>query len=143
LEETIPVFGDDPVEAAKEFARLAFAQGFNFDFTLNSLGTELDRFLESSIDGLDEPRKHLLESLVTAYTGETIRDSYEGEWTGRYFRNERGMNYYTASVQIGRYTYWPGHFFAYYFANGKSGAGTFSEYLLGKDGLLARIGTES
>ena len=134
-----PSRGDDPAEVAKEFAEAANAEGFNFDLTLNSLQTEVDKYLEKYFGNTDKDH----EALLTAYIGETIRYFYDGEWEGEYYKNKPGINYYTTAVRIGKYVFHPSHFIAYYFSNGKGPTGTFGNYLLGKNGLLSRIDKES
>ncbi|MBL0740719.1 hypothetical protein [Chryseolinea lacunae] len=126
---------DNPIEAANHFAKTASAEGFSFDFSLQSLESEIDKFLDKH-RFTNETSKSEIECKLTAYIGETIRRLYEGEWTGDYFGQSssyRGPNFYTCKVSIGKFEFFPNHFIAYYLENGKESEGTFYDYLHSRD----------
>ena len=119
---------DDPQVRAQEFAAQMSKANYNFDFSLESLEKEVDRFLESSL-GVSHFSKGELESLLTAYIGETIRQLYQGEWTGEYWYAHPGRNFYLCKVTINEYEFYPSHFIGYYLANGKKSTSSFYHYL--------------
>lgn len=127
---------EDPVDSAEEFIRTSAAQGFRFDYSRESLATEMDRFLEFFAAQQGSPRdknadrekiRHM-EALLTAYIGETVRRVYAGKWAGSF--SVHGANFYTCSVMAGNSEYWPSHFIEYYIANGKKDTGSFRDHLL-------------
>ena len=118
---------DNPAEAAHHFAKTALAEGFLFDFSLQSLESEVDKFLGKH-SYLNEADKLEIECNLTAYIGETIRLLYHGEWTGEFFGQSssyRGPNFYTCKVSIGKFEFYPNHFIAYYLKNGKQSGAHF------------------
>jgi len=126
---------DNPVEAANNFAEEASMEGFLFDFSLKSLESEVDKYLDKYCPSDDEKRPRI-ECDLTAYVGETIRRLYKGEWAGEYFGKSssyRGPNFYTCKVKIGKYDFYPSHFISYYVSNGKESEGTFYDYLHNRD----------
>jgi HEAT repeat protein len=145
--------GDDPAREAEQFAFFSKLNGFHFDFSLQSLEKEVDRYLEKIIrengttrDAKGDAAEKLLaaEISLTAYIGETIKRLYGGRWAGPFDKSFSGGNFYTFSLMIGKYEFFPSHFVDYYLTNGKESEGMFYDYLHGRKsdesgGLLARI----
>lgn len=119
---------DDPVKTAEAFSKRMKADGFLFDYSLKSLETEIDRFLEKLADTTDEIKEQT-EIELTAYIGETIRRLYNGKWTGEFNAEAGGVNFYLCKVSIGKFEFFPSHFIGYYLTNGKKSEGSFYEYL--------------
>ncbi len=127
---------EDPLDSAEEFIETSAARRFRFDYSRESLATEMDRFLEffvtqhgSSRDkNADREKIWRMAALLTAYIGETVRRLYAGKWVGSF--SVRGANFYTCSVMAGNCEFWPSHFIEYYIANGKKGTGSFRDHLL-------------
>jgi len=138
-----PNKSDDPVEFAKIFADQAKTEGFHFDFTIHSLETEIDRYLEK-YENAERSVKRTIEELLTAYIGETIRSHYNGNWLGRYYgpQNRNGDNFYSCLIEIGKFRFAPGRFISYYLSNGKASHGTYKDALHGSEGLFSRIEKE-
>lgn len=146
----------NPTEIAEYFSSIQIRYGFKFDFSLESLEKEVDRFLEQN-SNLSEYVQTIIESLLTAYVGETICRLYNGKWCGEFCDplNETGSNYYLSWIEIGEFKYKPSQFLGYYLKNGKKNEGSFYDYLYNKDkskgiftdfhggGLLKRIESES
>ena len=121
---------EDPIEAADNFAEEASKERFLFDFSLESLESEVDRYLDKYATS-DDGSRHRIESDLTAYIGETVRRLYGGEWAGEYRR--QSSDFYTCKVKIGKFDFYPSHFISYYLSNGKESEGTFYHYLHSRD----------
>ena len=123
---------DNPSEFAEKFAEITQSEGYHFDFSLNSLTIEVDKYLEQ-LSILTEEEKDLTKPLLTAYIGETLCRLYNGKWTGQYFGTDRTeRNYYTCEVTFrdyNKYHFYPNHFISYYLANGKVDTGPFGTYI--------------
>lgn len=119
---------DDPVKTAEAFSKRMKAEGFLFDYSLKSLETEIDRFLEKQVTKSEE-EKEQIEIELTAYIGESIRRIYNGKWTGEFNAEAGGVNFYLCKVSIGKFEFYPSHFISYYLNNGKKSEGSFYEYL--------------
>ena len=146
----------DPTEIAEYFSSIQSRYGFKFDFSLESLEKEVDRFLEEN-SNLSEYTQTIIESLLTAYVGETICRLYKGKWCGEFCGplNKTGSNYYLSWIEIGDFKYKPSQFIEYYLGNGKKSEGTFYDYLYNRDtskeiftnffgsGLLKKIQSQS
>lgn len=125
--------GDNPTLFATEFAKEYKELGYNLDFTIDSLETEIDKILERNYKTNDEIRWKL-ESLLTAYIGECICKIFGGVWTGKFYgpKNPNGVNYYLCEITINNQRFYPSRFVEYYFSNGKESEGTFKNYLFKK-----------
>lgn len=120
----------NPIEVAEYFSNIQIRYGFKFDFSLESLEKEVDRFLENNTN-LSAYVKTIVESLLTAYIGETICRLYQGKWCGEFCGplSLTGSNYYLCWIEIGDYKYKPSHFIEYYLEHGKENEDTFYNYL--------------
>lgn len=112
---------NNPTELAEYFSEIQKKFGFNFDFSMRSLKTEIDKFLNEN-NNVSEFIKTLIEPLLSSYIGETLCRNYKGEWKGNFrnILNLDGSNYYDCWIEINGIKFWPSHFVDYYLANGKS-----------------------
>lgn len=133
---------ENPTDVAEYFSSIQERFGYTFDFTINSLEKEVDRFLEDHLN-LSEYTQTIISSLLTAYIGETVCRVYKGKWCGEFFGplSKVGSNYYLCWVEIDDFKFWPSHFIEQYLKNGKEKENSFYHYLYSKDknkGVLLR-----
>ena len=121
---------DNPTIFAEAFSKAESAKGYSFDFSLPSLESEVDKYLES-LANINRQEKAEAERNLTAYIGETMCRLYNGKWTGEYYGslNRHLINFYSCKVSIDGFDFWPSHFIGYYFENGEPTTGTFYNYL--------------
>ena len=120
---------NNPTELAEYFSEIQKRFGYDFDFSIESLKTELDKFLNENLN-LNEFAQTVLEPMLTSYIGETLCRNYNAEWNGS-FRGSlslNGANYYDSWIDINGNKFWPSHFVESYLNNGKEEK-SFSEYI--------------
>jgi len=123
---------NNPSDLAEYFSEIQKRFGYNFDFSIQSLKTELDRFLNEN-QNLSEFLQTIIEPMLTSYIGETICRNYKATWGGN-FRTSLsviGVNFYESWININADKFWPSHFVEYYLKNGEV-EGSFNEYISGK-----------
>jgi len=134
---------DDPTKIADIFAKQMFKEGYAFDYSLESLEIEIDKFLlkysfRKGKNGIYDKifktrywKRHQVETYLTAYIGVTLIKLYGGKWIGGFYgpENPFGSNFHTSIILIKNYQFNPNHFISYYLSNGKKEEGTFYEYL--------------
>jgi len=121
--------GDDPKAVAEAFAARYGAEGYKFDFSLESLRVEVDRFFDAPVlCSADVKEKWRAESELGAYVGETLARLFDGEWQGQFCAENSGMNFYVSRVQFGAFDFYPARFLGYRINNGTT-EGTFAQYL--------------
>lgn len=120
----------NPKEIAEYFSSIQKRYGYHFDFSLKSLETEVDRFLEENAN-LSSYNQKIMGSILTAYVGESVCRLYNGKWVGKYSGplNKKGSNFDECWIEIKGFKYYPSHFLQYYLSNGKRSEGTFYDYL--------------
>lgn len=123
----------DPAAIALEFATTHSASGFQLDFSLESLETEIDRLLALPIffrgrDGSPTDQESRNQAGISAYVGETLRRLFHGRWGGEFYPDRTEVNFYTSFVAFAGYRYWPSHFISYGLTNWP-GEGTFAQHL--------------
>lgn len=120
---------DDPKLTASLFSKEMQAFGYQLDFSLQSLESEIDRILETfPLNSQDA--KYDLEAKLTAYIGEAMCQNLNGFWSGAFYSHKSriGNNYYFCKITIGKHDFYPEHFIGYYICNGKNSTGTFQNY---------------
>ncbi len=124
--------GDNPNEVAEIVSKKYLDKGYNLDFSLKSLESEMDKILENEIpeDWIESAK---LESELTAYFGETLCRIFETKWKGEYYVENSGMNFYTSKIKKNGIEFGPSHFIGYYLSNGKESEGSFKDYLYSRD----------
>ena len=115
---------------ASEFAKRMTLIGFNLDFTLNSLDTEIDKIIEDKENTVDDQDNISVVDRVgiEAYVGEALLLLFKGTRQGKFNENNPGANFYMSSISFGDYAYYPSHFLNYRFSNGPV-EGKFREHL--------------
>lgn len=120
---------NNPTELAEHFSEIQKRFGYNFDFSTESLETEVDKFLNENLN-LNDFVQTLIEPMLTSYIGETLCRNYKAKWNGN-FRGSlclKGANYYDSWIDINGNKFWPSHFVEYYLRNGKEEK-SFNEYI--------------
>ena len=115
---------------ASEFAKRMTLKGFNLDFTLSSLDTEIDKIIEDKENTVDDQDKISVVDRVgiEAYVGEALLLLFKGARQGKFNEKNPDANFYMSSISFGDYTYYPSHFLNYRFSNGPV-EGKFREHL--------------
>ena len=115
---------------ATEFAKRMTVKGYNLDFTLSSLETEVDRIIEDMESEVDDHDKISTADRigVEAYVGEALLLLFKGTRQGNFNEDNPGANFYMSSILFGDFAYYPSHFLNYRFSNGPV-EGKFRDHL--------------
>ena len=107
---------DNPNELAEYFSKIQKRYGYDFNFSLESLRTEIDRFLNENLN-MSKYAQTLIQPLLTAYIGETICRNFNAEWKGDFHGclSLNGSNYYDAWIDANGNKFWPSHFVENYY----------------------------
>lgn len=143
---------DNPAEIADIFVKFASTKNYRFDYSLNSLKFEIDRFLSKYnykkgkygiYDKIFKRRylkRNAVATYLSAYIGETLIKLYGGKWIGSFSKPENpfGDNYYMSELIIKNYKFNPSHFILYRLEHGEKETGTFYKYLY--SGRISKYG---
>lgn len=116
---------NNPTEIAQIVSDKYLKKGYQLDFSKKSLEQEIDSILENEITS-NEPE--LIGSELVAYIGETICKLIGAQWSGDYYLNNSGMNFYSCKIEKDEFEFKPSHFISYYISNGKKSEGSFKNY---------------
>jgi len=115
---------------AMDFAKKMALKGFDLNFSLNSLKTEIDKIIESTEKSSDGSAKMNMadEIGLEAYIGETLLTLSNGMWQGDFNEKTNAPNFYLSFIKFGSFSYFPSHFLGYRIANGPV-EGKFKEHI--------------
>ena len=138
---------NDPKFEAQVFVERMQGLGYELDYSLKSLNSEIDQILRSPLfrnlddksnEGLTNSElidQQRLESGIEAYIGETLCRLFDGCWSG-FTSAGFGINFYSCDLKFGEFKTRISHFLSYRINHGEQKQGTFKKYL---EGLLPKI----
>ena len=120
-------------EAAEDFAQKMRAKGFQFDYSVECLRTEIDQIIDLPIfnqgrESSPTSQQEENEAGLSAYVGESLVQNYSGIWEGEFDGASPGINFYRSHIMFGEFKHNPHISVAYRLTNGEC-EGTYRRYL--------------